>query len=151
MDFTFEVKKYNKDSSQILVLYSPVDQEPKYKWVNIEPDWSEQQIKDGIANQFPAYLWQTVENPNVNQLLETKDSATYVAPVVVEYVQTNEEIADQVRSRRKGLLFDSDWTQLPDAPLTDEEKTQWSAYRQALRDITAQAGFPTNVVWPVKE
>lgn len=48
--------------------------------------------------------------------------------------------------RRNQLLADSDWTQLPDVPLATKEA--WATYRQALRDITAQPGFPENVVWP---
>lgn len=54
-------------------------------------------------------------------------------------------LATQVRDRRKGLLAASDWTQLPDAPV---DKAAWATYRQALRDITKQEGFPTNVNWP---
>ena len=52
-----------------------------------------------------------------------------------------------VRAKRQSLLVASDWTQLPDVPL--ETKTAWAIYRQALRDITDQAGFPFDVVWPV--
>lgn len=48
--------------------------------------------------------------------------------------------------RRHRLLLDSDWTQLPDVPLATKEL--WAAYRQALRDITDQPGYPMNVVWP---
>ncbi len=51
-----------------------------------------------------------------------------------------------VRSRRAQLLAASDWTQLPDVPLAT--KQAWAAYRQALRDITEQPGFPHSVVWP---
>lgn len=56
-----------------------------------------------------------------------------------------------VRDSRQILLSASDWTQLPDAPLTDAKRQAWSTYRQALRDITAQAGFPWNVTWPTME
>jgi hypothetical protein len=150
MNFTYEIKKYNKDSSQILVLYSPTDLDSKYKWVNIESDWSEQQIKNGIVSQFPSYLWQVTENQNIDSLIDTQGSATYVAPVIEEHVQTEEEVAEQVRSMRKGLLFDSDWTQLADAPLSAEEKSSWEVYRQSLRDITNQVGFPLDIVWPAK-
>ena len=58
--------------------------------------------------------------------------------------------AETVRSQRNGLLLKSDWTQLTDAPLTADQKTAWANYRQELRDITNQAGFPTNVTWPVE-
>ena len=51
-----------------------------------------------------------------------------------------------VRAERDRLLAESDWTQLPDVPLTTKEA--WAAYRQALRDITEQPGFPFDVVWP---
>lgn len=53
-----------------------------------------------------------------------------------------------VRRQRDGTLFDCDWTQLPDSPLSADSKTAWSTYRQQLRDITGQAGFPYSVVWP---
>jgi len=54
--------------------------------------------------------------------------------------------ATKIRAERKLLLRDSDWSQLDDAPT---DKAVWGAYRQTLRDITAQAGFPSEVNWPV--
>ena len=51
-----------------------------------------------------------------------------------------------VRTSRNKRLADCDWTQLPDAPSLDAQV--WTAYRQALRDITSQPGFPHNVTWP---
>ena len=50
-----------------------------------------------------------------------------------------------VRGYRDRLLTASDWTQVADAPV---DKTAWATYRQALRDVTSQAGFPWEVVWP---
>lgn len=50
-------------------------------------------------------------------------------------------------SNRASLLQASDWTQLPDVPLATKEA--WATYRQALRDITSQPGYPLEVVWPV--
>jgi hypothetical protein len=153
MNFSYKIEHHNKDTSQVLVCFTPDDfpTQPKFKWVNIDPTWTQEQIAQGIADQFPAYLWEVQINPNVDALLGTSSQATYVAPVIQEYVQTLEDKAEQIRSRRKGLLFDCDWTQLADAPLSAEEKAAWEVYRQALRDITNQAEFPTNVVWPVKE
>ena len=52
----------------------------------------------------------------------------------------------EVRSERDRKLAASDWTQLPDAPL--DTKTEWATYRQALRDVTSQTGFPFDVAWP---
>jgi len=53
--------------------------------------------------------------------------------------------AQFVRATRNQLLRDSDWTQLQDAPTNAEA---WAAYRQALRDVPSQEGFPSAVVWP---
>lgn len=55
-----------------------------------------------------------------------------------------------VRTQRNQLLFDCDWTQLPDAPLSSEDKTTWQIYRQVLRDITDNFTNPFEVVFPIK-
>jgi hypothetical protein len=52
------------------------------------------------------------------------------------------------KTRRNQLLTQCDWTQAMDSPLTAEQKAAWATYRQALRDITKQEGFPENVQWP---
>lgn len=57
--------------------------------------------------------------------------------------------AEQARARRNALLTACDWTQLPDAPLTSEQRAAWQTYRQALRDVPQQPGFPEAVAWPV--
>lgn len=56
----------------------------------------------------------------------------------------------EIRQMRTNLLFDCDWTQLPDAPLTDEEKAAWAAYRQSLRDLPDLVTDPFDVTWPLK-
>lgn len=56
------------------------------------------------------------------------------------------EQAKAVRADRNQKLKDSDWSQVADAPV---DKAVWAAYRQALRDVPAQAGFPWEVNWPV--
>jgi hypothetical protein len=58
--------------------------------------------------------------------------------------------AQKIRRNRDYLLKKSDKYSYPDYPMTNEQRTAWIEYRQALRDITAQSGFPDNVVWPVK-
>ena len=52
--------------------------------------------------------------------------------------------SEQVRSARNNLLKASDWTQIPDCTV---DKTIWAKYRQELRDVTTQDGFPHEVVW----
>lgn len=62
-----------------------------------------------------------------------------VDPIVVK--------SNEIRFERNSLLSQSDWTQVADAPV---DKTVWATYRQELRDITKQEGFPDNVTWPVR-
>lgn len=55
-------------------------------------------------------------------------------------------VAAQVRTQRNRLLAESDWTQGKDIP--DELSSVWAVYRQALRDVTDQEGFPSSVTFP---
>jgi hypothetical protein len=64
------------------------------------------------------------------------------------WVVDTESVASKARLRRSHLLVQSDWTQLPNSPLTPEAQQSWATYRQALRDITSQAGFPLDIEWP---
>lgn len=59
-----------------------------------------------------------------------------------------EAVVFEIKTKRSELLVASDWTQLPNGPLTAEQTTAWATYRQELRDIPAQSGYPLNVIWP---
>lgn len=54
-----------------------------------------------------------------------------------------------IRRQRYEYLSECDWTQLTDSPLSEQKKSEWSIYRQELRDITSQPD-PFNIVWPTK-
>ena len=60
--------------------------------------------------------------------------------------RSSSQVEEDFRLNRNDKLNSSDWTQVADAPV---DQAAWAAYRQALRDITEQAGFPNTVVWPV--
>ena len=60
----------------------------------------------------------------------------------------DEQVATSVRVQRDRLLAETDWTQSRDMTLDND--ADWTTYRQALRDITSQEGFPHNVTWPEK-
>jgi hypothetical protein len=61
---------------------------------------------------------------------------------------TDEEIAEQVRLERNRRIAATDYLAMPDYPLSEEEKAAVMVYRQALRDVPTQEGFPREVVWP---
>jgi len=64
-----------------------------------------------------------------------------------EVASRNDAQAASVRAARNEKLAASDWTQVADAPV---DQAAWATYRHALRDITAQAGFPWTIDWPAQ-
>ena len=58
------------------------------------------------------------------------------------------EIEEKVKKDRNSLLAKSDYTMTADYPCADSERNAWISYRQALRDLPDQQGYPLNVVWP---
>jgi len=59
-----------------------------------------------------------------------------------------EALSKEIRAQRDQNLLSSDWTQAFDVPQATKDK--WATYRQALRDIPQQEGFPQTVVWPTQ-
>lgn len=68
-------------------------------------------------------------------------------PTVVLRGQSDEDLAVLVRAKRDVLIRATDWTQLGDVP--EETRQRYVEYRQALRDVPQQPGFPHDVTWPV--
>lgn len=62
------------------------------------------------------------------------------------WTQNISKMSSSIIAARNIKLQLSDWTQLPDVPLNTKES--WAAYRQQLRDITAQPDYPYTVIWP---
>lgn len=62
----------------------------------------------------------------------------------------DQQQAERVRIERDARLYQTDWTQLADSPLTPEQKQAYASYRQQLRDITTSSGFPWEIEWPIE-
>jgi hypothetical protein len=70
-----------------------------------------------------------------------------------EAVEQNISIWNSIRPIRNTMLSESDWTQFPDSPLSDSKKTEWSTYRQQLRDLPSTQSSATtidDVVFPTE-
>jgi len=101
-----------------------------------------------IDKPTPDYNPATQNCNQVNPtLIEGKWVMTWaVTPATPEQITERTSAKEAaVRQQRNELLSACDWTQLPDAPV---DGVVWAIYRQELRDVTAQAGFPWDVVWP---
>jgi len=75
----------------------------------------------------------------------TEELAEYDIKKAAWDAGANDRKAAEVRAERNTKLAATDWTQITDATA---DKQAWATYRQALRDISAQSGFPLTIVWP---
>ena len=57
---------------------------------------------------------------------------------------------EQIRAERHSKLTETDFTQVGDAPISEEKKLEFATYRQALRDLPQNFSNPNDVVWPEK-
>lgn len=75
---------------------------------------------------------------------------------VIEYIDTETErsaeellqLSSEYRLHRNRLIAETDWILLEDVNISN--KADWLTYRQNLRDLTNQPGFPTDIIWPEK-
>lgn len=116
-------------------------------------------ISAEIAEAFGAYPVQPTPKPNYDHSVNLKQSALKQGDHwVEEWISTPatpQEIAERtsnqssaVRFERNQRLANCDWTQLTDSPLNAEAKVAWAFYRENLRMVPEQPGFPWDVQWP---
>jgi hypothetical protein len=100
--------------------------------------------------------------PSPSPMIDINQTSAFVYEVRNDTVYMNWTVTDktgdelamaierkwaQIRSDRRTYLKESDYTQMPDVPLTSEMRAKWLEYRQQLRDITKQSD-PFSLVWP---
>jgi hypothetical protein len=100
-----------------------------------------------VQDQVPDYDSLTHKITRVEPVPAGQDHIEYQ---ILPITYTDAEVLLNAQTRRQSELTDSDWTQLPDVNLTADEKSDWAAYRQLLRDVPAQAGYPRTITWPTK-
>jgi len=92
--------------------------------------------------------WYTKWNlgPSFFQTEDADGNVTTAAENEANYKAAKDaEQAKSIRQSRDAKLAECDWTQVADAPV---DKAVWATYRQALRDVTTQTGFPWTITWP---
>ena len=78
------------------------------------------------------------------------NNGVFTDPNALTEQELNERKANSVRSKRNALLASSDWIVIMHTEKGTNIPAEWEIYRQSLRDITAQPGFPHDVTWPTK-
>jgi hypothetical protein len=117
------------------------------------------QISDEVAADFGVFPVTPAPQPADNYTVNLERTAIKQGSAWVEqWIEnpaTPEQIAERtaakandVRTDRNQRLADCDWTQLADSPLDPDGKVAWALYRETLRMVPQQAGFPWNVQWP---
>lgn len=114
-----------------------------FTWISY--DFDPKAIDDSAAT--------TLKDALKLKFIEYKDieENDYQRAVSAEYARTNAITWKRVKIIRQFLLQDSDYTQMPDAPGSDELKELWKQYRQYIRDLPSlqQIDSPYNVVYPI--
>lgn len=100
-----------------------------------------------VKDQTPDYDSETQRIVRITPVPPGQDFVEYQ---VVDITYTDEFLTAAAITKRNERLLKSDWTQLPDAPLTALQVAAWRTYRQELRDVPEQAGYPRTINWPVK-
>lgn len=95
---------------------------------------------------YDEYTLRVRYRDNLISSIESNVPAWLAAAKAKEY----ETLATEARAKRDKLLAATDKTQYADYPISPEKKAAYAEYRQALRDVPNQAGFPNNIIWPYK-
>lgn len=149
MSKPYKIRAFDKTTAQVIVEYETLA--PFAIDLMLKDDGSlptGDELDAHIRNFLPTWHFERLEKIS-SGLKESDINAieALVEPVPVVPL-TNEQLESQARIERNNLLAQSDWTQLPDTPLSEAQKTAWSNYRQALRDLPEQPGFPITIAWP---
>lgn len=112
------------------------------------PGFSFDRPSSGKYTEISDELWMSLlEGQSQGKEIRSTENGD---PYLYEYKISEEQISESIKAQRDKLLAESDWVGLKDVKLPKERYTAWAEYRQKLRDITKQEGFPNNVVFPEK-
>jgi hypothetical protein len=117
-------------------------------------------IPDATLAEYDVYPLTATDRPQVDYTKNvTEDTQILVEGVWTQVWSITEATADEIAERtlrqeakvrmtRTQMLDDTDWIIIKAAESGTPVPTEWQTYRQALRDVTTQPGFPHEVVWP---
>ena len=108
-------------------------------------------VRDGVEEINGQWFTKFVAGPIFTDTTDEDGNVTTAADNEAAYrTNIDNQVAARMRVERDKKLAACDWTVLTDSPLTTAKKTEWKAYRTALRDIPSDSGFPHSVNWPTE-
>lgn len=139
IEYTFEIISVDEDARCMSVIYRSEGREDMH--IGARLPFEGEPLEAVIASYAPTPFWRdkdaAVVAPQVGATGTLVDTGSYESP------------EDMVRTRRDRELALSDWAVLPDSPLNPAARDVWIEYRQLLRDVPQQPGFPDSIVWPL--
>lgn len=125
--------------------YDPVLEGPQATTV---PPYQYSQ-RDGVVEVNGQWFTHYIAGPVFHEYTDDEGVVHTAAEQYEEYCFAKDaEQGKNIRAERNKRLADCDWTQLIDSPLDPDAKGAWQLYREILRMVPQQAGFPWEVQWP---
>ena len=116
-----------------------------YKWADVEHTLLDCEIEHPDFGWIP-YTTSEDDTGLGKEIWDNRDNLD-----IAEYEGLSDEIlANQIRAQRDSLLKQTDYLMMSDYPISDDRLAKIKIYRQALRDISEQSGFPRSITWPEK-
>ena len=109
--------------------------EPSAAYKSVVRDGAEQDANDNWVQKWAE-----------RDMFADTEEATKSEQETAYQAELDAAAATAVRSERDAKLAESDWMGLSDVTMSDD----WKTYRQALRDVPGQSGFPNSITWPTE-
>lgn len=141
VEFPLSLNKWRLDNPLISLPEYPTEEQLKEQGIYIvqptpkpSEDYTLNYQNTVVQNEDGSWVESWTESPASNEEIEERTASKMI----------------EVRQIRNKLLQENDWVSIKAKDNEEEVSVNWKTYRQALRNITSQEGFPHNVIWPVK-
>ena len=114
------------------------------QWADVEQTMIDLQVRQDGSDTFLPYTAMVCNDVESTELFGRATAGDFGNVATVSTARYEKKY----REKRNALLKKSDWTQLPDVP--QATKDAWAVYRQALRELPTQSGFPFSISWPTE-
>jgi hypothetical protein len=138
--YTYEIISVDQQARCMEVIYAAEGYQTLH--IGARLPYEGETLEAIVQMYAPVRYWEE-QNTTVVTVNPGQTGSVQILPPIVP------SAAEIALAQRISFLVNSDWTQLADVPLSAEKKAEWATYRQALRDLTDQPGFPENINWPV--
>jgi hypothetical protein len=139
----YTITNFFRETGQLTVKFIELDTDITIDLPIIDNKFPEGDELDSYIKGFVP-IWVIERKNNLSRVINTDYFSKYVALTD----ETVEERSKRLRELRDHALRECDWVMLPDTGFSSEAISRFKKYRQDLRDVPQQSGFPFDVEWP---